>query len=240
MEPSLIIKNFGADANSVFNDNDMTVVHMITTQTVDSDKEVVLSSGLDFSRMNKTRSVLFNHDPYDVVAKMVWVKAHPTKEKCTGWQACTKFADTDHAKDVYKLCKGGFINGWSIGMDWYSMKYCSDDEHVDMVRKNPDFATAKRIIKEATIMEYSSTPIPANPDALTSALRSGVATCTKTIRCIERFLETGVEKLEAAVKITDATDAVRNVEGGVRRVPLSKASVEKEIRSVLRAIRGID
>lgn len=158
-----------ADVSEVIDvdERERTIKSKITTDKVDSDQEVVITSGLKLARYEKNPVVLFMHDPFTVVGKSLWQKVGKN-----AIVAKTRFAETELADDVFKLYAGGFLKGWSVGLDWQSVKR-RDLEPTDL-KKRPDWAGARTVIESAELIEYSAVSIPANPDALNRAYAKGM------------------------------------------------------------------
>ena len=149
-------------------EKERTVKAVITTDRVDSDMEVVVTSGLNFDRLRKNPVVLFNHNAgAPPIGKSLWqkVKKHEVL-------ALTRFAETDFAEEIFQLFKGGFLRAWSIGMDPGTVKVRNVEE-AD-VRKRKDHAGARRFLDEADVVEYSAVTVPANEDALNRAFDKGM------------------------------------------------------------------
>ncbi len=149
-------------------EKERTVKAVISTDGVDSDKEVVVTRGLNFDRFEKNPIVLFNHDASaPPVGKSLW---HKVKRREV--LALTRFAETDFAEEIFQLFIGGFLRAWSIGMDPGTVKVREAEE--SDVRKRPDHAGARRFIDSADIVEYSAVTVPANEDALNRAFSKGM------------------------------------------------------------------
>lgn len=149
-------------------EKERTVKAVITTDRVDSDMEVVVTSGLNFDRLRKNPVVLFNHNASaPPIGKSLWqkVKNHEVL-------ALTRFAETDFAEEIFQLFKGGFLRAWSIGMDPGTVKVRNVEEKD--VRKRRDHAGARRFLDEADVVEYSAVTVPANEDALNRAFSKGL------------------------------------------------------------------
>ena len=156
--------------------DEKTIKAVITTQVVDRDMEVVLTAGLDLSAIDPSQGgpgpVLFMHDPYSVIGKTVWVKRGRNKIV-----AMTKFADTPLANEVFSLYAGGFMRGWSIGMDWMTIKRRRPED--DEIKKNPAWAKAEAIIETADVYEYSAVSIASNREALNKSWNAGMIKTTE-------------------------------------------------------------
>ena len=201
-----------------------TVKAIITTDGVDSDKEVVLTSGLNFERFQKNPVVLFMHDATAPIGKSLWQKVGKRQV-----MAKTQFATTDLAQEVFKLYEEGILKGWSIGMDPSSMKI-RDMEEGD-IRKRKEWAAAKRMIESAEVVEYSGVSIPANPDALNRAYGKGLIELT----------EKHFPKLEAVRIGGPSVHAVEVVRMGtpiVREKLYTEAEANEFVKKSLDFIRG--
>ena len=151
-------KNF-ISAEKSFNDDDMTITHYITTITPDRFGEIVNPFGMDDSNFRKNPVVLFGHNSRNlVIGKNISLSADNY-----GVKAITKFADTDTGRDLYRLNKEGFLNAWSIGF----LPVGDITKKVHSVTKE-----TYSYIDKWELLEYSSVPIPANPDALNLIYKS--------------------------------------------------------------------
>lgn len=196
---------------------------VISTESVDRDKEVVLARGLNFEEFRKNPIVLFMHDPLSPVGKCTRGPSHRRKGGVQEVMATTQFAETKLAEEVYSLVEGDFIRGISIGMNPSSMEV-SPPNPVE-IRKKPAWADAHRVIRQAELIEYSFVSIPANADALTSAVNKGL------IRETEPWLEPFIRV------VTNAEPRKRFV----RRVNKSKTQSETQAHEpVVRRIRNVE
>lgn len=147
-------------------DDERTVTAVISTITVDRDKEVLLSKGANFENYLKNPVVLWAHN-YDEppIARTLWMKA--SRNKIT---AKSKFAETEKAEEIYQLFKGGFLKAFSVG--FLPAENGSHPPTPDEVKKHPEWAEARRIYDKWELLEYSPVPVPANPEALATAVKS--------------------------------------------------------------------
>ncbi len=199
-----------------------TIKSKITSDRVDSDQEVVITSGLKLERFHKNPVVLFMHDPYTVVGKSLWQKIGKNSIV-----ASTRFAQTELAEDVFQLYAGGFLKGWSIGMEWQSIE--RRDLKPGDLKKRPDWAGARSVITSAEIIEYSAVSIPANPDALNRAYAKGMF---KTARpWIELDIEGESEQdLERRVQVLRKVVPIRLVRRKVFSVGDVSRRIDRELR----------
>jgi len=146
-------------AEKEISDNDLTITHYISTSTPDRYGEIMNPSGCNYKEFRKNPVVFFGHRSGDLpVAK---------NEKLViddfGVLAVTKFDTSDFAKEVFRLNKEGFLNSWSIG---YIPKKINNRK-----MKTENAEQEFSYIDEWELMEYSSVPIPANPDAVNLILK---------------------------------------------------------------------
>jgi phage head maturation protease len=169
--------------------------------------DVIKASGWDLVNYVAGGSVLWAHDPTTLpVAKPIktyvqgdklWsVAQYPTAEE-------SQFADT-----VYKLALGGYLRGASIGMR--PIEYKLDEGRRSAEHSYP------MIFSKQELLEWSHTPIPANPEALLQAKSLGIDTAPVRSWC-EQALDgafdlVGVERCDVekawAVTCTSTTTSI--------------------------------
>lgn len=129
----------------------------ITTTARDRQGDIVEPAGLDFSAYRKNPVVLWAHDlTRPPVARCESIDVGPT-----GVTATIRFADTPFAREVFGLYAGGYLHAWSLGfvpIRWERIVH--------------DDGTSGFHVHEAEVVEVSAVPVPANPEALTHALKS--------------------------------------------------------------------
>ena len=160
--PEMIKKQFLAKAE--VDDDERTVTALISTDTVDRDREVLLPKGADTEKYEKNPVVQWAHDYFDPpIGKALWIK-----KGRKGITAKIKFAVTEKAEEIYQLFKAGFMKAFSVGF----LVNESHEPTPDEIKKRPEWAEARRIIDKWELLEFSAVPVPANPDALAVAVKS--------------------------------------------------------------------
>jgi HK97 family phage prohead protease len=109
--------------------------------------------GIDFTAFLKSRTVLFNHDHDQPVARAVSVE-----RTNNGLRALAQFPapGIDSLSDrVYGLIKSGVINAASIGFI-----------PLEVERRESRLGTAGFTIKEAELLEFSFVSVPSNRESL--------------------------------------------------------------------------
>ena len=151
---------------SEINEDERTVVTIISTGVVDRDSEVLVPSGAALDNYMKNPVVPWSHNSMDPpIGKALWVKR--TASKLT---AKVKFALTDRAEEVWQLFKGGYLKAFSVGFLPTEMPSMPTP---DEIRKNPEWASARRVFRKWELLEFSPVTVPANPEALMLAFKSG-------------------------------------------------------------------
>lgn len=133
---------------SEVNEEDMTIIHYVSTPTPDRYGDVVEQAGMDDTKFKNNPVVLFGHKSRELpIGKSRWVKADSI-----GVLAQTAFdKDSEFAREIFRMNKEGILNAWSIG--FIPLEYSFLKE-------------GGMLVKKWELLEYSSVPIPANPDAL--------------------------------------------------------------------------
>jgi len=169
---------------STFEDGEHADVSMVTTSTLDRDREVVLAGGIDWKQFRKSPVVTFAH-MYDAlpVGKCLWIKSEKLKNGTDGWIAKTRYTPrpgTDlwpatepwFADAVYHMVKTGDLNGKSIGFLPMSARAPTDKE----LKDNPTMTNCRVVFDKCIALEYAVAPVQANPDALVQT----VSKCRKS------------------------------------------------------------
>lgn len=141
---------------------------VINTDSVDRDGEVVLPDGMIATDFEKSPTVFWNHDYEKPVARCMRMM-----RGLTDWTAESRIAERPAGHvgpwfpdEVYALMKQGIVNGTSIGfMPVETRKPTAKDYD-----RWGD--TIKRVISKWRLLEFSITPLPANQDALITAVKS--------------------------------------------------------------------
>ncbi len=134
------------------NKEDMIITHYISTRTPDRYDEVMNPKGCDDTEYRKNPVVFFGHRARDLpIAKNIKLSADDY-----GVIAVTKFDSSEFAKEVFRLNTEGFLNSWSIGF---------------VPMEQPEVKDKYLYYERWKLLEYSSVPIPANPDAVNLMLK---------------------------------------------------------------------
>ena len=141
-----------------------TVVAIVSTGVVDRQKEVLKPSGVLLDNFVKNPVVPWSHNSQDPpIGKALWVKKGYKRVL-----AKVKFAATERAEEVWQLFKQGFLNAFSVGFIPVKGHRPTPDE----IKKSPELAEARFIYDEWELLEFSPVTIPANPEALSQAIKA--------------------------------------------------------------------
>jgi len=157
-------KQFAADVT--VKAGDRAVVAKITTEAVDRDGEVLLASGMDSTDFEKSPTVFFNHDYTVPVARCVGMKREDDHIL-----AKTTFpeAPDDHQGEwlpntLLHMFAEHIINGFSVG-------FAPIESRPPSKKDREQFGDDVRFVfSKWKLLEYSVAPLPANQDALRTAV----------------------------------------------------------------------
>ena len=156
---------------SAFKVNDIdseerTVTAVISTDAIDRDDEVLLPKGADLENFKKNPVVLWSHNSsLPPIGKALWIERKGKKII-----AKVQFAMTELAEDVWQLFKGGFLKAFSVG---FMPKEPGRAPTPADLKRNPELANARRIFADWELLEFSPVSVPANPEALATAIKEG-------------------------------------------------------------------
>jgi HK97 family phage prohead protease len=137
-----------------------TVEHVISTGSEDRDGDTINPKGWILDEFLKNPVVLFGHR-HDMppIARAVKLKASEN-----GLEALTQFPPkgiSQLADTVFEMNRLGYLRSWSVGFD--------PEKFTMRENGGMDF-------EEQKLLEYSSVPVPANPEAVNLAVSKGIMT----------------------------------------------------------------
>ncbi len=167
---SSITKAFSADIS--VDDGERAVTAKISTIAVDRDGDVVIPSGCNSKEFEKNPVVFLAHNYWSLpVGKCTAIRR--TDDAII---AKTVFADRpeDHPVDeewlpdtLFHLYQQGVLKGFSIGFSSIDSRYATDK---DLLTYG---ANCRRVYNKWTLLEYSVAPLPANQEAVATAVSKG-------------------------------------------------------------------
>lgn len=198
------------------------IVHYISTPDIDLTNDIVEPNGMNDKYYAKNPTVLYNHNPYYPIAKSLW-----RKKTEDGVLAKTTFSSQPFAQDIYLLHTEGILNAWSIGFIPYIKNGKIDPTSIEY-----DDTKNIRRFRKWTLLEYSSTPIPANPMALDQ-----MKTFMKSFK--SREAQELVEIQTIKVDIAEQLDQYKNILNEIEAIK-QQIQIFHELKGELDKIASIE
>uniref|UniRef100_A0A6M3IYC6 Putative peptidase n=1 Tax=viral metagenome TaxID=1070528 RepID=A0A6M3IYC6_9ZZZZ len=206
--------------------SERAIVHFISTIDLDRQRDIVIPKGMVDKDFDKSPSVWYNHNYTWNPNALPIAKSQWRRKKEEGILAKTEFAKTEFADDVYRLHEGGFMNTWSIG-------FRTVKDRVGIVEKDSVTFDEKRNITtyhKWELLEYSSAPIAANPNAsdmakdlLTMNFKSDVMVDIVKNVVLEIEIKSQLEQMQADI------DGLQQIKELLKQLIEKTDSNEKEI-----------
>jgi len=218
-------RSVAADISNL-EEGERAAVMYISTRSVDRDKEVLDPRGAITDQFAKAPQVLWGHD-YSLppIGKAEWVEAD-----AYGIKAKTTFATTDRAEEVWQLVKGGFLRTTSVGFIPVERVWKGQTGWSDAVRKyNARWKTdleadgVEIITSKWLLLEYSMVPVPANIDALVTAVAKGLDVSDQLLR------ELGVDEADEDPEVVEAKAEEVTEDSETEAEPEVEAEVEVQV-----------
>jgi|GEM_PF-1521386 len=157
-----------------------TFTATITTNSIDRDGEVLLPEGMITADFDKSGTVFWNHNYNMPIGKSLSL----TKSR-DAWVSKAMLAarpDDHHGEwfpdTVHSLMKQGIIKGVSVGFKPIEARKPSKKD-IELFGDG-----VKRVYNKWKLLEFSVAPLPANQDALISAVSKGLMT---QVQCKSMF-----------------------------------------------------
>ena len=157
-------ESFGLCKATDINEEERSVVAVISTDSIDRDKEVLVPKGMNADEFRKNPVIPWSHNTYQPpIGKALWLKQG--RKQIT---AKIRFATTDLAEEVWQLFKGGFLHAFSVGFIPTEGRRPDPDD----IKSNPLLAECRFMYTKWTLTEFSPVTVPANAEALATAVKS--------------------------------------------------------------------
>lgn len=159
------------------------ITAMLTTEAIDSDREVVVAKGLDPTYFEANRMIFADHyyDTRQVVGKLRQLFKHKENGEHVGWSARIAIAGTDIGRDVLTIVQDCGQIGFSIG---FFPEVWGSPTPEEVARYSKGGLTLETIIRKAQWFEASATPFPCN------------VTCQGTLEIIPEVREKSMATLD--------------------------------------------
>lgn len=163
-----------------FDDEEMSIVHVISVETEDRYGDVVRAEGLNTENFRKNPVVLYGHDQRSFpVGKSLWQKVTVLPSGKKAVIAKTQFTkSTEEGRTVYALWKEGMLNAASIGFMPGEYEPILDGKQF----LGYDF-------KSSELLEYSIVPVPANQEAVRLAFEKGMNGSEKVLNELRKAVQ---------------------------------------------------
>jgi hypothetical protein len=150
------------DATYELPEGERSDISIVTTESVDRQKEVVIADGCNWTEYKKAGSpVLFNHDLSNSIGRAAWIK-----RQNNGWVA----------KTLYHTRPDNWTGDWEPDKTFHLVKNCGmKGKSISFIPMLPPrmpignevgrYPGAKSIIESCIILEYSVCPIGVNKDS---------------------------------------------------------------------------
>jgi len=140
--------------------DERTIDYIASKQVVDEMGRVFIIKGMDISPLKQLKAIFYNHETYGLpIAKAAYVRKHGDEIRIGATFA--KPEDYSFADSVYKLVRGKFIIGGSIGVKAYTKDIEYPEKPMKIGGKE-----VRMIIHKSKLEEFSITPNPANRSAV--------------------------------------------------------------------------
>ncbi len=202
------------------------VLCVISTSAPDRSGDIVVASGCDATAFLRTRSVLWNHDQSQPIARCIALEIGANRITATAeFPPEGKVANSDR---IYGMVKAGLVNAVSIGF------LPREQEPIDP--KNPRKGAR---FTRWELLEFSFVAVPANAEALIThrAARHGAVAMTREQRLRHvNMIELGLDPVgpsaqEARLRHVAEVDA-RGRELAVRHLPDTRAERLARLRAL--------
>lgn len=159
-------------AEAQFEAGERASIDVITTDSVDKEREVILPDGLDLESFRRNPIVLYQHLENQPIGKSLWIKpvANGIKSKTLYASRPADFQGDFLPDLVFALVQQQILKGRSIGF----IPLVIDTPTPEQLQARPDWKDADLIISKGEMFEYSVVSVPCNDEALQQAVSKGL------------------------------------------------------------------
>ena len=196
----------------------------------DRSGDIVSVKGIELDNFRKNPIILWSHDHYGLpIAKAVEMSVVNGKLEMLlefATKEMYEFADT-----VYKLVKGGFLKGVSIGARVLEAEWIVNEDEEIIGRK----------FNRLELLELSVVPIPADSKALITAVKSGAITCEDMEDCLAKTFDAPLDfSRENRVESNTEGSSTEEIEDVEKLAALEKRITELEATLVAMSAASTD
>ena len=197
VEDGVIRKQFIAEIKACQDDDDdmksRSVTFTISTGARDREGDIIDPKGWEIENYMRNPVVLFAHDnTRPPIGRATELNVFSDKLVATAEFMPPEVDTSGFSETIYRMVKAGYLNATSVGFlpkQWEFIKEKMEDDEEEKI-------TGIKFLKQE-LLEFSVVPVPANPEALIGASKSGI-----DIHPLERWFE------EALDRWTDYKDMV--------------------------------
>lgn len=189
MENVIQYKNWNIKVEDSEEKREFTAI--ITDDSVDRDREVLLPSGMNKKDFVKNGIILFNHDPNMPIGTTLALRRSGNAWKATGFIA----EGVQKAEDVWSLIKQGVLKGISVGFQ-IEERRAPTQEDKKMFGK-----AVESVISKWKLLEFSVVSVGCNQNALITGCKD-LAIDAKDILG-EEYKEEIIEEAQEGIEVKD-------------------------------------
>lgn len=137
------------------------IIAVFNTTDIDSDREVVIPSGLDPKYFRANGKIFVDHiyASSHTVGWVRWLKEYPSKQDHQQWRARVGIHSTDLGRDIMTIAQESGQFGFSIGF-WPTDHGRPTDDEIKLYTQNG--VEPESIVRAGEWFETSATPFPCN------------------------------------------------------------------------------
>jgi HK97 family phage prohead protease len=203
-----------------FNDDERSIVHVITDETINRYGQIVRMDGIDTTGYDKNPVVFFNHYSDKLpIGRNMWHK-NEMRNGVKSKIAKTQFHDGEEGTTIYNMWKDKFLNASSIGFGVIEMKPYKNS--------NGDFEAIE--FTKTDLGEYSIVGVPANKNAVRNAvekygnsgwiINSIIEESEKEVELLDKVvsLQSELNSLKSEIEIIKSADAVAELRNSITEI----------------------
>jgi hypothetical protein len=228
VEHDLALRKFGVAEVKAEDEDDRILTFTISTGAIDRDGDTINPRGWDLKSYRQNPVVLFAHNYHEPPvgkASKVWVETGGGKghEGSTALlKGRVEFVSREvypFAETIYQLHRGGFLKATSVGFVPKAWDWSEDEERKGGI----DF-------HKQELLEFSSVPVPSNPEALQDAKAYGV-----DVGPLHEWAEKVLDSKEFVGVAPEQVERVWKETAGGVVIPISIKLVSEEDRPIVQA-----
>jgi hypothetical protein len=197
-----------------FDKKNRTLEHYISSERVNEYGYKLRTKGMDEKDYRDNPQVLYLHfagssffgapaRPSDTI---IGTNLKLTKHKDGFLSAVTQFAESDLGEEVMQFNIAGYLNAWSLRWGWNDVTNYEDD-----IEEKEGIYT----VLNWRLKEYSSVPLPANPDA-TNKLALQQMLSESKVSILQQSLSESLIKIETDEHFEILSDRILSIENQLK------------------------